>query len=240
MKAEEEKKDNACCSTCGKGICRSKYKLKRNKDFYCSPECQKKSFMTKEEIRLNHNKSCRKYDAANKEKINKHYLENRPRLLEYKKEWAKQNESRCRKVAKKYYNAHKDTISAKGKEYYLKNKDVIAVKQKEYNTKNKATINEHHRKYYQENHEKLSVANREWALNNRDSTIESSRKHRRVHGEEIRADWQQIRDELGDHYIKRLICDKTKISTQMIPQELIELKRAQMILYRLIKERTQK
>lgn len=235
---KKRKRGNVKCNYCGKGIYRPPSKLKRSKVFYCSVDCHGKDCMTEDERKESRNQSKNKYAQSRKGKIKQKetYLENRPRLLEYKKEWAKKNEDHCRQVAKKYYDTNIETISAKGKIYYSKNKDVMLVRNKDYYNKNKADIKEKHSEYYQNNREHLTILNKEWAANNNDKCIEFSRKYRRLNGDKIRADNQKIRDELGDNYIKKCLCCRSSIPTTAISQELINFKRQQIILTRTIKE----
>lgn len=57
----------------------------------------------------------------------------------------------------------------------------------------------------------------------------------------LRAAWQKkaaekSRDELGDAYIKKLLVQKTAISQSILPAELVDAKRVQLKIKRLLEE----
>ena len=240
---EEEKKErvNVKCNRCSKGIYRPPSKLKRNKLCYCSADCHNlamRELMTDEERKKARKQAGIKYARSTKGRA-KHeetYQKQRPMLLEYKKEWRSKNIDRVRGVEKAYREANRESLASKQRDYFARNKATIAVTQKEYYLKNIVAIKETKKTYRLNNKEKIAASGKRWAMANRDKCLESSRKHRSANIEKIRGDFQEMRDGLHDNYIKRLICDKSNIRCGDIPQSLIEAKRAELKLKRLIRE----
>lgn len=116
-----------------------------------------------------------------KQRMRTYYLENRDKILAYRKIYNKayreKNRLAIREQSKFYYEANKSTLGDKRKDYYLKNKERIAAQRKLYREKNKTKVklcmakaskkyreaNKEKRLamsriYYQKNKEKLSLA----------------------------------------------------------------------------------
>jgi len=141
------------------------------------------------------------------------------KLLSTKRAYYKKNKEKILAANAAWNKANKEKIAVVKKRYYKKNKEKIAVDHKGYQEKNKEKINlrrkrpnaEYQRKKYYENIEKSRAISRAKNLS------------RSVH--------------LSDVYVKSLICKAIGITHKNIPYELIEAKRSEMKITRLIKEK---
>jgi len=116
----------------------------------------------------------------------------------------------CKTCHRKYFIENKDKIKEYKKQYYLKNKDTI----KEYLIKNK---------------DKIKVGNYKrgvkYRLNHKEEVKEYANKYAK-----------KLRDELSDLYIKQRLTSNSPLSYKDIPQWLIEAKREELQLKRIIRK----
>jgi hypothetical protein len=116
-----------------------------------------------------------------------------------------------KKYYREYYKAHKVDYLLRGIEYYKKNHDKILKYSREYGKKWRKKRTKYFRNWRHNNYEKI-------------------RKHRNK--------WiKKIIKELGDSYIKMLLCDRESIlKGSDFPQPLIEVKRQEIKLRRKLNE----
>jgi len=107
-----------------------------------------------------------------------------------------------------YRENNKEKITAQSKIYCEKNKESIRAKHKIYRENNKEKMTSKHKIYYENNKEKIT----------------SKRKI--------------YRENLSDSYVKELLTGKSGLSCKDIQQELIEIKRVQILIKRHIKNQT--
>jgi hypothetical protein len=158
---------------------------------------------------------------------------------------------KAKKTRKKYRNENKEMIAEKSKQYYKNNKESFRIR---------------HRHYYHENQEGLKVWNKEWRDNNKKRRAERGKKYRLVNKVKIKKNaldyyhrnktlcdlknkkWKKNNAEkyrasiakwdakkrlhLYDAYIRKLL----NLNKEGAPKELVEVKREQLKLYRLLKE----
>lgn len=160
----------------------------------------------------------KEYRKKNKDAIDKrmraHYEENKDRYREI----ALKNKESRRESSRRYKAKNKEKVRAARKAYYQKNKEQIL------SSVDKAAKREYYRDYCKNNKEKMLDKNKRYYQKNK----------------ELRK--QKIKDYtagLTDYYVKNTLTNNSKggLKPSDIPRELIELKREQLKLHRLIKER---
>ena len=163
---------------------------------------------------------------------------------ERKRLWAENNRDKLKVSSKRYYEKNKaaclegchrrykkraesdpdfrETLRQKSRQYYSDMKDdpIFKVKRKQ------ATIS-----YRNANRESLYEKQRARHAKNK-SNPDYVDQVRRVH----RKSEHKCIKSLGDSYIKKRLCQGTTLTMIDIPQDMIELKRQQLILYRTIQE----
>ena len=115
----------------------------------------------------------------------------------------------CKSCRKKRDDAYRDR-------HYIKNRDKFLLYKKKQNYKNREKNSEH---YY----------------NNKDKIKEKCRKYYIKIREKLAKRYAKNKEHITDEYIKRLLTDyPLGITTEMINNDFIEIKRKQVILERLI------
>lgn len=135
--------------------------------------------------------------------------------------------------AKEWKQAHPEKV----KEY--KRRDAInnAERIKEYrqvyhsNPTRKEIDKQYRHRYYQLNKETIKIRAKEWVLNNPEKIRERRRRYEQLNKEWLLEVDKKHRDALSDPYVKSLLF-KGKTSKIEIPQELIEVKRLQVLIKR--------
>jgi hypothetical protein len=109
--------------------------------------------------------------------------------------------------------------------------------------RNKERIDRKNAVYKEKNPEKFTELNREWyrksAPLNRDKLRARYKKYRKENSEKASARQKRFKSravrELDDVYVKQTLCARSSLRHEDIPQELVDLKRAQMLFRRQIK-----
>ena len=125
---------------------------------------------------------------------------------------------------KKYRQDNKDKIKIYSKKYREDNKDKIKIINKKYCEKNKDKIEIRHKKYREDNKDKIKIRQKKYYENNKDKLAigDSRAKKKCIEG-------------LHDYYVKQLLIKNSKIlKREDIPQELIEAKRLEIQIKRII------
>lgn len=131
---------------------------------------------------------------------------------------------------KRYYEKNKDKLAALAKtprakelrsRYSLKNKDAISAQRKDFYHKNSERLKEKSASYYEENKEKLIEKVNKWGKENPEKVHAYKSKHKK----------SAIKS-LSDTYVKDRI--RASFGVKNPPQELVELKRVQLKIHRLI------
>jgi hypothetical protein len=94
---------------------------------------------------------------------------------------------------KKYYETHKEIISAKNKVIYQNNRKELCRKNKEYRDKNKEKILAKKKKRYEENKEKLLVRSKEQYIKHKEKRLARCKEYRKENKGKIRAHWGKRR-----------------------------------------------
>lgn len=126
---------------------------------------------------------------------------------------------------RKYNAANKEKVALRRRKYNKDHRDEIAYTRRMYNSRNKQRIKENSSKYYKLHKQEILEYNRVWRINNK----QLCRRYDKV---------KQLNgvSEMHDWYIKILLSRYSDLAVRDIPRELIELKRAQLTLKRLIKK----
>lgn len=122
------------------------------------------------------------------------------------------------------YKAKKEQILQTAKIYSEKNKEKIAKNKKLYYKKNKDEIQKKTKDYQDKNKKMLYEASKRWGKNNKEKVLKTKKKYR----------YYAISN-LKDSYVIDKIRRSTGLTSSQIPQGLIEAKRAELKLKRLIK-----
>lgn len=122
------------------------------------------------------------------------------------------------------------------KEYYVKNKERIEEKRKIYQAKNREKINQRSKEWAKKNFEKNSDEVREVR---RLKKIKYKAKNPQRYNELLKK-WnlkcqRAVVAELKDSYVQRLL--KRRSVIKEVPQELVEVKRLQILIRRFINEK---
>jgi hypothetical protein len=113
--------------------------------------------------------------------------------------------------------------------YYIKNKEEIDKKNKINFNNNREKFLQVQKIYYQKNLEQALLQRKEWRQRNPEKVKESNQKHK--YKKAI------CSKNLTDSYVKSQLTKRTPICNKEIPQELIELKRIQMLINREIRNK---
>lgn len=163
-----------------------------------------------------------------------------------------QKKERKRAYQKEYYAKNRERILEK----FKKQKDERAEYYKQYCEKNKERIKEKRKEYQAKNRERINQVSREWAKKNFEKNSEKVREARRI-GKEKRKNKDPQRynkllrkyakkyeikmvEELKDCYVRSLLCKHgvvARIPATNIPQELVEAKRLEIKIRRLVNEK---
>jgi len=138
-----------------------------------------------------------------------------------------------------YRSICKKCIKENNKKWYEENKEYMKEYNKKWYEENKENWNKYVKKYREENREYLKEINKKYYEENRDSRNEYNKKYR----EENREYWneynkkyhKEYRKNLKDSYIKALIHRQTKAPFSEITEEMIQLKRALLLVHRKLK-----
>lgn len=145
------------CSKCMQWKNESEFYFRKDRNIYINEcgEC--------------HLKCQKQYRLKNKEKIKKHYSENREQIL---------------KDTKKYHEKNKNRIREANRKYYQKNKGKILEVVKKYNRKNKKQKVEYDKKYYRRNRKRISVRGKKYYRKNREHILTKSKNYSKTHKKE--------------------------------------------------------
>jgi len=155
--------------------------------------------------------------------VKQYYQVNKEKTLEQKKQYRQANKEKIKERKKKYYQVNKEKTLEHNKQYRQANKEKIKERKKKYYQANKEKTLEHSKQYRQANKEKIEQYNKQYRQANKEKLKEKSKDNR---------------NKLVDPYIKTIISKQTNgmLKAKDIPQELIELKRNNIILKRKIKD----
>ena len=123
--------------------------------------------------------------------------------------------------------------------YYAANYEKVKERSKKYYENNSEKLKESSKKYYENNSEKLKESSKKYRENNPEKVKEKAKKWKENNHEKVKKYTNKISNEMGDSYIKNKLCTITKNSLHVgdLPNELIEVKRLQIQLFRLIKNK---
>lgn len=144
--------------------------------------------------------------------------ENRDGMASYCKSCAKNSHAR-------YQSENPGKCAAASAKYKKNNSQKIASRRGNYYAENPKKLIEKNAKYRNNNREKMAVASANWLSANPEKVAVRYARYGKA-----------ARESLSDSYIRRLICQYEKIPRTLIPQSLVELKRAQIQIANFLKE----
>lgn len=163
---------------------------------------------------------------------------------EYLRQWRKKNHKRILEQEQKYRNENRERIREEQQNYRNKNRERIREYERNYRKENlekalkrEAAYREAHRDLYRE-------TQNAWYSRNRNQARAASQAWMRAHPDQYRATKRRNNkdriDRLADDYVLRKLKQSMtlKLKTTDIPRALIEAKRAQLMIHRLITKRS--
>ena len=116
----------------------------------------------------------------------------------------------------------------------------MALTEEEKRKRRRAYMKAYNKKYREENKAKCKRLTAEWRKNNRDKVYKHKADWRKNNPETAHRGYNRRRRrniaELTDLHIKGVLTARTKLKNKDLPQSLIQAKRAELKLLRLIKE----
>jgi hypothetical protein len=180
-----------------------------------------------------HNKAWRDDDEGGKK---------RAHLRELQKKWRGKNPDNEKARVKKYYETHKEQILARKKlNWDNRSEERLALDaEKSRAYRMQKHVRERKRAWDTTNRERLNELTNAWKRANPEKRYAQHRRWTEANPEKVReygrAASRRRVEVLPDHYIRNLLL-KEMNSRVCVPQELIELKRAQLKLQRELKEK---
>ena len=168
-------------------------------------------------------------------------------LTVYTKEYYAKNKDHQAVISKKYRNQNKKKISDRGKKYYSNNKEHILKRMKEFRLNNKEKMSEQYLKYYEKHKEailkrsaeyrkrnplKWSKFSMQWAKDNLEKTKIHQKRYYTNNRQTCISKGRKEREEMRKAYVALTL----GLHVSDCSNELIELKRSQLKLYRATKQ----
>ncbi len=123
-------------------------------------------------------------------------------------------------------------------------KKCLSIYRKQYNKENREKVKEFQKRYQEENRDKIRETEKHYQKKNAKKLRRMRKEYKKENAEKINAQNVQHRKRMSDQYIKKLIANQisrgsgTTIKFKNIPNEIIELKRKQIQIKRLIKQQS--
>jgi hypothetical protein len=158
--------------------------------------------------------------------------------------FAKDNREYMRTLQKKHYERNKEKYKEKYKKYYQANKEKALALCRAWRLRNPERSKELYKAYRDKNREKILKAQRAWVkawrLNNPEQSNARRKKHYEKHKERYKAVFREkskeIVEQMPDRYINFILnYGKKKEDRIAYPKEILEAKRAQILVMRAIK-----
>ena len=153
----------------------------------------------------------------------------------YQKQYALKNKEKVWLYNKGHYKQNRELVIQKSREYYYTNIDKIKIKAKQYKRKNKEKILLYKKEYSIENKNGIREYFKKYHLKNKEEILLKCKIYREVNKVKIKKFYKDGVINLEDWYIKRLITGRSSLCAADIPQELVEAKRQEMKIKRIIK-----
>ena len=142
------------------------------------------------------------------------------------KKWARENKEKVNKLKRKYYWKDVDKKRLQNKAWRLKNKDKIKKQRDSLSLKEKEKTKEQQKVYYKKNKANLREKAKKYYYKNRNEILQKESIISKKNSEK-----------LTDRYIKNLLIKGSVLSSSDIPQWLIDAKRDEIKLQRIVKAR---
>ena len=138
-----------------------------------------------------------------------------------------------------YYERNKEKIREYQKKYYEENKERIKQLKRKWDSENREKIREYVRKQtekaFKEDPEKVRAARR---LRKAKQKAKDPVRYNAMANAVNKKQYRKMVDELWDCYVRRLLCKHEGVlSAKDIPQELIEAKRLEVQIRRMVNEK---
>ena len=205
------------------------YKHRTNKDGYWG-YCKGCHHQYEKEYRLKNPDKQKEYRLKNKDKIKEYkreyFQKNKAEVSIKNRKWAQENKEKVNRASKKRYWKNPDKMRAQGRAWRLKNKDKLKEQRDSRSLEKKEEIKEWHKKYYIKNRFSQMAKMKKYYCENRDEILQKERIINKKRTEE-----------LTDTYIKGLLTKDSILSFKDIPQWLVEAKRDEIQLQRIVRSR---
>jgi len=178
--------------------------------------------LTEEEKKERRKLTQKKWNAANKD---------------YKKNYYEANKEKIKARSRLHHANNREKNNARSREYQAENRDAICQKKKEYVKKNRDKVRKWMADYYIANKSKITKRSKDHYCSNIDAYRKTRAEYRDNNKDKIK-EWNKKRTvDLADRYVVQLLFGNTcNIPVKDIHKSLIQAKRAEIKLRRLIKE----
>jgi hypothetical protein len=171
-----------------------------------------------------------------KDKKRKRYQENREVILSKVKTYRQENREAILYKQSKYRQENREAILYQKRKRYQENREAILYKKRKRYQENREVILSKVKTYLQENREAILYKKSKYRQENREAILYKQSKYYQENREAMQKRSASGRQNLSDSYVKGLIYAQTTIPLKQIPEKIIQLKREQLTVRRLIKE----
>jgi len=172
-------------------------------------------FLLEQEMRICKVEGCNKKHLAKGLCQNHYRIKNRKHILEYQKQWYRDNKEKIIRQSNKYYLDNKEYSIKKHKQYNNEHKDEIAKYQKQFYQDNKEHIKKLSKQYHQDNKERRAKCAKQYHQDNKERITERHKQYMQtpVGKASIKA---------YDHNRRALLKDLTKETVQQVYEDNIK------------------
>ena len=170
-----------------------------------------------------------------------YYERNKEKILTRQKTYYEINKEKIRPRQKEYYKNNREKLLVNQKAQYAANPEYYKEYAKEWRAKNKDKVNQYcykqQKKAFERDPDKVREARRR---NKARQKAKNPERYNMMANKWNRKTAKAVVSELRDCYIKQLLCKHgvvTRLSAKDIPQELVEVKRLEIQIRRLINEK---
>ena len=142
------------------------------------------------------------------------------------------------KYHKNYHNKNRSRINETKRIIYWNDHEKTLKDKAAFRDSHRQAITEYQKNYYQENKETITIQNNEWVKNNPEKKKEASNKYSCKPEIKLKDSLKSKKavKNLEDEYVRDIIIKRTSLIRVDIPDELVELKRAQLKVIRILRD----
>lgn len=174
--------------------------------------------------------------VCHNKKYNEYRLKNIDRIRARSRELYSENIEYKRAKAKKYRDRNRDHVTKYNKIYREKNRVVLDARSKKYYDENRDKVREYKRKWNKVNRETIKAKRKKHRSENYDFIKKKEQEYHNKNREQILFEQRKRRKNLTEGYIINLLRKDPNFCENELVPEIIDLKRNQVTMHRLLKE----